>query len=225
MASSMSGSRGYRDKVPSGYGVSRVQQYTPEQMKLMDQSMGMVSPDSTTARLAAGDEGMFQQLEAPAMKQFSSLQGNVASRFSGMGTGGRRSSGFQNTMTQAGQDFAGQLQSQRLNLTRQATQDLYNMSQGLLSNRPYETSLYEKPKKAGFDWMGLGGAALGAAGGFLAGGPMGAVAGASAGYNIGSGAGGQGRSVPVSSFSYSQQPYGASGSDFSGTGGYSGGLG
>lgn len=223
----MNGSKGYRDKIPKGYGVSRIQQYTPEQMALLDQTMGMVDPNSQTARLAAGDEGMFQQLEAPAMKQFSGLQGEMASRFSGMGTGGRKSSGFQNTMSQAGQDFAGQLQSQRLNLTRQAVQDMYNMSQGLMSNRPYETSLYEKPQKQGTDWWGLAGAGVGAAGGFLLGGVPGAAAGASAGYNIGSGFSGKG-SGNTSSYNFTQpvqQPYGVSGNNFSGAGGYTGGLG
>ena len=52
-------------------------------------------------------------MEAPALKQFSGLQGNLASRFSGMGSGARRSSGFQNTSNQAASDFAQQLQANK----------------------------------------------------------------------------------------------------------------
>ena len=94
--------------------------------------------------LAGGDQSQFEQLEAPALKQFGALQGNIASRFSGMGAGARRSSGFQNTMNQATTDFAQQLQSQRMGLQQQAIRDLQGLSGSLLQQKPYEQFLTEK---------------------------------------------------------------------------------
>ncbi len=105
------------------------------------------------------------------MQQFSELQGNMSSRFSGMGgLGARKSSGFQNTSNQAASQFAQQLQSQRQSLQQQAIKDLHGMSQDLLGNRPYEQMLMEKSKPwwqeaatgfAGGLGQGLGKAAMG----------------------------------------------------------------
>jgi hypothetical protein len=143
------------NKVPSDRRVGQIQQFTPEQMKLFQQMLGNVGPDSYLSKLAGGDEGIFNQIEAPAMKQFSALQGNLASRFSGGGGQGngqgalssRHSSGFQNTANTATQDFASQLQSQRQGLQQQAIKDLHGMSQNLLNQRPYEQFTYDKKKK------------------------------------------------------------------------------
>jgi hypothetical protein len=139
----------FNDKT-KGYKTGYVDQYTPEQHELLARGIENVGPDSTTARMAAGDESMFNQIEAPALKQFSELQGGMASRFSrgaGQGAlGNRNSSGFRNSMNQAGMDFAGDLQSKRQGLMRQATMDLHDMSQQLLSNRPYERTMTQKEK-------------------------------------------------------------------------------
>jgi len=169
-------------KAPSGY--KAFQQFSPEQMQLFQQMFSRVAPDSYLSRLAGGDEEIFNQVEAPAMKQFNALQGNLASRFSGMGMGSRRSSGFQNTTNQASQDFAQQLQSQRQQLQRQALMDLMGISDSLLGQEPY--GFVKKQQKQGSGWGGLAGGALGGIGGFLAGGPAGALTGASLGYNVGS---------------------------------------
>ena len=194
--SSLSGNSGYggqrgpsgqigNTKTPSGYRSGQTAQFTPEQMQLFQQSFGQVSPDSYTSRLAGGDQSLFEEMEAPAKKQFAGLQGNIASRFSGQGMGGRRSSGFQNTMSSASQDFASQLQSQRQGLQRQAIQDLRGMTSDLLGQRPYQQWMTKKREKQGIDWKGLAGAGVGAVGGFFAGGPAGAMTGASMGYGIG----------------------------------------
>ena len=74
--------------VPSGYKVKQVQQFTPQQMDLFNQMFSNVSPDSFTSKLAQGNPEAFAQMEAPALRQFQGLQGDIASRFSGMGTGG-----------------------------------------------------------------------------------------------------------------------------------------
>lgn len=192
------GGGGYNDKVPKGYKVSQLQNFTPEQMELFGQGLNNVGPNSYLSRLAGGDQSLFGEVEAPALKQFSQLQGGLASRFSGIGSGSRKSSGFQNQATSASQNFAQQLQANRMGLQRQAQQDLHGMTRDLLNMRPYDRQLYEKPQKQGFDWGGLAGAGIGGVGGFFAGGPMGAITGASLGYGIGSGKGGGGGSFQSS---------------------------
>lgn len=174
-----------RERIPKGYEKSSLQQFTPEQMQLFQQMIGRLGPDSQLSKLAEGDEESFNQLEAPAMRQFAGIQGGLASRFSGMGMGGRKSSGFQNTANQAGSDFAQQLQSRRMDLQRQAQQDLHGMSRDLLSQRPYENALTEKETPW---WQKLLGGGLGLAGGAV-GGMLGGVPGAKIGGQIGSSAG------------------------------------
>ena len=163
--SSMYGATGAANKIPSGYRTGKIQQYTPEQIQLFQSLFSHLRPDSYLSKLAGGDEDTFSQIEAPALRQFSGLQGNLASRFSGMGMGARRSSGFQNTATQASSDFAQDLQSRRQGLQRQALQDLMGMSSTLLGERPYEQFL--TPKKPSFLQSLLG--ALGQGAGQFAG--------------------------------------------------------
>lgn len=146
-------------KAPSGY--RSFQKYNPGQMKLLNQSMEDLGPDSYLARLAGGDQAMFDEIENPALKQFSGIQGQMASRFSGMGLGGRKSSGFQNSMNQSAMDFAGQLQSQRQSLQQQAIKDLMGMRSQLLDKEP--TGLVEKRQKQPGFWEQAGVAAAGAA--------------------------------------------------------------
>lgn len=139
------------NKIPSGYKAGRLQQFTPQQMQLFQQLFQHVSPDSFLSKLAGGDQSGFEQAEAPALRQFSGLQGNIASRFSGMGMGGRRSSGFQNYMTSAASNFAQDLQSRRMDMQRQALQDLKGMSGELMGQRPYENFMVQKDRP----WMDL----------------------------------------------------------------------
>lgn len=174
------------EKIPSGYRKYAVQNFTPEQMDLFSQMKGMLGPEGFLARLAGGDQSQFDEMEAPALRQFNELQGNMASRFSGMGLGGRNSSGFKNASNAAAQDFAGQLQSNRQNLQRQALMDLMGYSQDLMNQRPYDTGFSEKRQKQPSGAGGLIGAGIGGVGGFFAGGPMGAMQGAQLGYGIGS---------------------------------------
>lgn len=131
---------------PSGY--RQFEQFTPEQMGLFQQLFSHLGEGSYLSKLAGGDEQLFQQLEAPALRQFSETQGNIASRFSGAGTGGRRSSGFQNTMNQAASDLSQNLQSQRMGLQNQAIKDLMSMSHQLMNESPY--GLVKKDRKPSF---------------------------------------------------------------------------
>ena len=135
-------------KSKAGYRPVSQQQFTPEQLNLFGRMFSQVGPDSFTSKLAGGDEETFNQIEAPALRQFSGLQGNIASRFSGLGSGAQRSSGFKNTMNQASSDFASDLQAQRMGLQRNAIRDLHEMSTSLLGQRPYENSLIKKEKPA-----------------------------------------------------------------------------
>lgn len=135
---------GRNNKVPKGYSLGQLDQFTPEQHNLFQQMFGQIGEGSFLSKLAGGDEGTFNQIEAPALKQFSGLQGNLASRFSGMGSGARRSSGFQNTSNQAASDFAQQLQANRTGLQQQATRDLMGFGNELLNQRPYEQTLTKK---------------------------------------------------------------------------------
>jgi hypothetical protein len=179
------------NKIPEGHGLAQYNQYTPQQQKIFKQSGDKLGPDSYLSRLSQGEEGIFDQLEEPALRQFNELQGGIASRFS-QGAGGRgamssrRSSGFQNASSASASNFAQQLQSQRMQLMRQAQQDLHGMSQDFLGNRPYETQLYEKQKEQSSfgKWAPLIGGAVGGIVG-LAGGPFGAAAGFSAGQAVG----------------------------------------
>jgi hypothetical protein len=159
----------YKEKTPRGYSKSKLQQFTPEQIQLFKQMFGHVGPESYLNRLAGGDEDLFNEIEAPALRQFGDIQAGIANRYSGAGLGGRRSSGFQNEQTSAASNFAQQLQANRQGLQRQAIMDLGQMSQMLLGQRPYETSLAEKGKsnfEKGLDYTLQG---LNAASGFFGG--------------------------------------------------------
>ncbi len=203
------------NKIPSNMRLGQIQNFTPEQMQQFQQMFQHAGPESYTSRLASGDQSMFGEIEAPALRQFNELQGGLASRFSGMGMGSRRSSGFQNTATSAASNFAQELQANRQNLQQQALRDLRGMSQELLGQKPYDQFTYQKQKKPGFDWGGAGGALAGGIGGFFAGGPIGALQGASLGYNA-LGRGGQGTSnQDIMSFA---NTFGGGGNTSQGTG-------
>jgi len=138
----------------SGFEIGTINRYNPQQNQLFNQLFGYLGPESYLGKLAGG-QGDFSDIEAPALRQFSGMQGNLASRFSGMGLGGRHSSGFQNASTSAASQFAQELQSNRQGLQRQALGDLFNMSNLLLNNSPYQH--FAMPKKPSFLESLLGG--------------------------------------------------------------------
>lgn len=164
------------DKVPSGYKQGQLQNFTPEQMKLLQQLMNQIGPDSYTSRLAGGDQSLFDEMEAPAKRQFQGFLGNLASRFSGVGLGARKSSGFYNTANSAASQFAQELQANRQNLQRQAIGDIQSYGTNLLNQKPYDRFLVPKQQKQGFDWGSFASKAIPAALGFFGGGPAGSAA-------------------------------------------------
>jgi hypothetical protein len=163
--SSMYGGQGMGNKIPKGYSQGRLQNFTPEMMQQFQSLFSHLGPESYLSRLAGGDEGLFEEIERPAKRQFSGVLGNIASKYSGTGLGARHSSGFQNEATSAAGEFAQGLQANRQGLQRQALGDLFNMSNMLLNQRPYENFLSEK--KPGFLqslFGGLGGGLASGAG-------------------------------------------------------------
>lgn len=192
IAGSMNNATGYyNENIPKGYRAGRLQQFTPEQIELFQNLFGQLGPDSYLSQLAGGDESFFDQLEAPALRQFSSGLGGLASRFSQGGGGpgalsSRRSSGFQNASTAAVSNFSQDLQAQRQALQRQALYDLMGLSGKLLEQRPHEAFLTKKAPSESSGWGGLIGAGIGGTGGAFLGGPAGALAGAQLGYGVGS---------------------------------------
>lgn len=184
---------GFKEKRPHGYQKGTITNFDPNQQRLYEQMFAHAGPESYLSRLASGDQSFFEQQEAPALKQFSALQGGLASRFSGQGGGqgplsSRRSSGFQNTMNQQASDFAQQLQARRQDLQRQAILDLQGLSHELLGQRPSEQYFVPKKQKSEGGWGGALGAAGGAALGFFGSGgnPYLGLKGAQLGYGIGS---------------------------------------
>lgn len=157
--------------VPSGYRKGQLANFTPEQMTFLQQLMGYLGPESYLGKIGGGDyselpggeESFYEQIEAPAYRNFQGLQGQLASRFSAGGLGGRHSSGFQNSMGQMGSDLVkdlasqrSQMQFQREQLKQQAIQELLGLGNSLLNQRPYESILTPKSSKQSFGQQLLG---------------------------------------------------------------------
>lgn len=155
------GSRGggKGDIIPKGHRAGVLQQFTPEQLDLFSQLFGHLGPDSDLSRLAGGDESIFEQMEAPAWRQFQEAQGQLGSRFSQLAPGAmsaQRGSGFQNTAGQLGSDFAMNLSANRQKLSRQALQDLFEMSHMLMNEKPFERIISGKEQKEPGFWQQFG---------------------------------------------------------------------
>lgn len=180
---------------PAPEGYQRYDKWTPQQRKLHEGNFKHVGEGSYLSRLAGGDQSAFDEMEQPALRQFGAMQGNMASRFSGLGGAGslssQKSSGFQNSMNQAGSDFASELQSKRLGLRSQAIRDLMGMSNDLLSNNGYDYA-ENAPEEEGFMSKIMGG--LLPAIGTAAGGPIGGMIGAGIGGLFSGGGSGRGGS-------------------------------
>lgn len=149
-----------KERIPSGYKKASLQNFTPEQMELFQSLFSQLGPDSFLSQIAGGDEDAFAQLEAPALRQHNAEIGNLASRFSGMGMGARNSSGFQNAAGAQASDFAQRLQSNRMDLRRQALNDLMGLSNTLLNQRPFEQALVPKKQNQTAEMFGKFGGAV-----------------------------------------------------------------
>jgi hypothetical protein len=118
-------------------------------------SGGLAQGLQQSGRMAAGDQSQFEQMEAPAMRQLNSFLGSEASRFSGMGgSGSRNSSGFQNTMGEAGASLAEKLSSKRMDYQQQALAQLLGLSESLLGRSTFNSALIPKKKSFFSELMG-----------------------------------------------------------------------
>lgn len=164
----------------TGYNQVSLPTISPDQQELYSLlrkgSQGGVGAGlSHLSKLASGDQSGFDQMEKPALRQFSKLQGNIGSAFSGMGTGARNSSAFQNASSEAGVDFAERLAGNRMNFQRDAIQQLLGLSRDLLGTQTQQNFL--TPEKIPF-WkqlLSMFGGGAGQIGGLVGG--MGALKG------------------------------------------------
>jgi hypothetical protein len=143
--------------IPKGHRLAQIGQFSPQQMQLFSELFSHVSPQSYLSRLATGEEGAD---ETSAWRDFQSALGGLSSRFSGMGTGAKQSSAFQNTLSQSASDFALALKNQRSDLQRNALKELFALSESLLGQRPSEQFLVQKQQKrpSFLQQLGLGAA-------------------------------------------------------------------
>jgi len=139
-------------------------------------------------RASGGTPEYWEANENQAKRQFGEFQGSTSSRYSGEGSGARRSSGFQNTMTRGSQDFAESLQAKRSEMQEAAIEQLLKYSSSLMGIDSSESQLIDKKKKKNKWWqnaLGIGLPVAGAAVGGYLGGPVGASMGTEAGAKFG----------------------------------------
>lgn len=84
-------------------GFEQVPRYTPEQKKILDELAKQGMSDVDMAKVEELYKRQFQEETIPS----------IAERFSGMGSGGQRSSAFLNTLTGAGEGLSSQLAALR----------------------------------------------------------------------------------------------------------------
>ena len=131
--------------------LKQIPNFTPQQMDLFQRLLAALGPGAEQgagflSRLASGEEGAFEGLEAP---YYSALQRGIAdtaNRFSQFGA--QDSSAFQNMLAGQSEQLAETLGSQRTALQQAAIERLLESSANLLGQRPYENLL--KPKRPGF---------------------------------------------------------------------------
>lgn len=142
--------------------------------------------------LLSGNPNAAAEFNAPYLQQFNQqIIPGLSERFAGMGTGagGLNSSGFNQTLAQAGSGLQSTLAQLRQQLMSQASQQALGYAQQPYSNllaglnlRPFE-NIY-KPPTQGIGQSILGGIG-GALGGFALGGPAGALMGGLGGLSAG----------------------------------------
>jgi hypothetical protein len=80
------------------------------------------------------DPEFFNKFEAPAMRQFDELQGDIGNRFAGMGSGSTGSTGFRNVMAREGQNLSSNLAAQRGQMQQGAIPQMLGYAQQPVSN-------------------------------------------------------------------------------------------
>lgn len=155
----------------AGYKYAQLPTMSPDQMNFFKSLLGQSQQGAGQgvdylSKLAGGDQGMFEQMEAPAYSALQKAGSQLGSQFSGMGMGGQQSSGFQNALAGASGELGQNLASQRMGLQQNAIAELLGLSKSLLGTNTFENTLFEQPKKPSF-WQSLLGGLQGAASKFL----------------------------------------------------------
>ncbi len=151
----MSSITGYN--VPKGYKPFSLPTMDPQSAALHDQLVKLIGPGAGSSvdflsKIAGGNEGAFQQSEAPAWNALESGMGMAGTRYSNLGMGAQRSSGFKQAMGGMVGQFGQDLQSRRMALQQQAMQSLLGMSQSLMGT---PTQSYGMAQKAPSFWEQL----------------------------------------------------------------------
>jgi hypothetical protein len=125
----------------------------PRAMELYQQVAQALGPHLGNAvqgigQLAGGGTPeQWQQLEAPALRQYQQLVGGIGARYSGLGSGGaQKSSAFQNELSGSAADLAERLQGQRMGLQQNALQQLLGLYQNLIGTDTFENVFLPKQK-------------------------------------------------------------------------------
>ncbi len=144
----------------SGYNLRNVPQFTPQMMQIFEQLLGSLQGGGGLeggvdflSQLAGGEEGAFEKAEAPAYSAFNKMAGQIGSRYSQLGA--RDSSSFQQAISGGAAQLSENLGEKRLGMQTSAIDKILGLSEGLMGQKPYDTSL--EPKA---DWMKLLGQVL-----------------------------------------------------------------
>lgn len=142
----------------------------PRAMELYGQISQALSPHLGGAvqglgQLAAGGTPeQWQQLEAPALRQYQQLVGGIGARYSGLGMGAQKSSAFQNELSGSAADLAERLQGQRMGLQQNALNQLLSLYQSLIGADTFENAFLPKKKPFWQELIGSLAPGVGAAG-------------------------------------------------------------
>lgn len=142
--------------IPQGYDTFNYETMGGGQKQLYDylQSMMMNQGGKGMQNLfgmAGGDQDLYSQLEAPAMRQFQQqIAPGIANRYTGSGLKG--SSGFENSLANAGSNLAENLQSQRMGYQQHAMDRVMELMERLTGMSTNQAGLVQKPQT---DWAGM----------------------------------------------------------------------
>lgn len=136
-----------------GFNTAQMPNMPPEMMQLLMQLLGPSGEGAGESidwlrQLIGGDESGY---EDAAHRAFDKRVGQIASRDSHLGA--RNSSGYRNSIANAGAEMSENMADKRTNLIMQAIQMLMGNSQKLLQQQPFQNFAVPKPQKnQGTDW-------------------------------------------------------------------------
>jgi hypothetical protein len=133
----------------SGYRVKQIPTMGPQQKGLYDELYGSIRPAlgpaaNQLSQIASGSPEAFQQLEAPAFRQFREQLLPQLAQQQTTRHGRGRSSGYLNRLEGATSNFAQDLQAQRMGLQQNAMSQLFGMGQNLMNTQTQQPFLQQK---------------------------------------------------------------------------------